>query len=100
FLAGVGGFATHDRGQRALGHLAALVERSARANARDQVGMLLNVRVDLGCLWVPTPRHGSLDDRVAVRCAARTDEPLPHARRRAVLLPAHAPETSPVGVFE
>ena len=35
-----------------------------------------------------------------VRRAAGADEPLRHARRRAVLLPAHASDASAVGVFE
>src|SRR5207248_11135019 len=45
----------------------------------------------------PAPGCGTLDDRVAVRGATRADGPLPDARRRAVLLAAHAPQAGAVG---
>ena len=46
-LAGVGRHAAHDRRQGALGDGLQLVERLAFADARDQVDVLLDVRVDV-----------------------------------------------------
>src|SRR6184192_3340943 len=49
---GVGRLPPHDRAERGFGHLPALVQRLAGADARDQVGVLLHVRVRPGGLRV------------------------------------------------
>src|SRR5256886_2201230 len=97
---GVGRLPPHDRAERGFGHLPALVQRLAGADARDQVGVLLHVRVRPGGLRVPAPRRGALDDRVAVRPAARADDPLGDVRRRAVDLAAHRKHVHAVRVLE
>ena len=97
---GVGRLPPHDRAERGFGHLPALVQRLPGADARDQVGVLLHVRVRPGGLRVPAPRRGALDDRVAVRPAARADDPLGDVRRRAVDLAAHRKHVHAVRVLE
>src|SRR6266516_2484408 len=99
-LPGVGGLPSHDRAARSLGHLPALVQWLARADARDQVGVLLHVGVGPGALRIPAPRRRARDDGVRVRFAARADYPLGDVRRRAVDLAAHGEHVHAVRVLE
>src|SRR6266581_659914 len=102
FLPGVGGLAPHDRGERALGHLTAFVERMAGTDAGDQISVLLHVRVGLRRLRIrlPAPWRRALDDGVSVACAPGAREPLDDPRRRVLDLAPHALHPRPARILE
>src|SRR5712692_2773676 len=60
-LAGISGHPAHDRGQRALSDSLELVDRLAGSDAFDQIGVLLDIRIDVLTSAVISP-FGFADD--------------------------------------
>ena len=98
-MPGVGRLPSENRRQVRLGHLPPLVDWRAGADARDQVAVFLDVRIEVleRCVL---PGAGTSDCIEGVGAPARALEIFPDATRRPLLLTTERGHAATVGILE